>query len=336
MERARDRRAGLTLLELVLVMFLLALILGSGVGFFSAHDLGRGQVPGLVRNVLRSAQNTALATHGPARVRIDKAAGTIWAESLITVGTYQFEGREVVGQGPAGSAAPEHFDPRGYLGACFRPAGKLKATAEIPLERDSGFDFTLGFSIELALLRESEAGGRVFSLGPSESPTVGLDLAPTGALRARFRTRTDGPDSERPGGSVIVQSEPGLVGVGRWFLVRLTYDRRRFELFLEGVRVAGEDQEGYVWKVDSPLVLSDPALPFPGRLDSLVIGVQVAGEPAALPETVRFAPDTPATIQFAASGGLDRTAHVDPPRIGLEFQDGSRETVTVGLYGTVE
>lgn len=326
----------MTLLELVLVMFLLALILGSGVGFFAAQDFGKGQAPGLVRNVLRSAQNTALASHGPARVRIDKAAGQIWAESLVTVGTYQFEAQEILGQGPAGSAAPENFDPRGYLGACFRPAGKLRATAEVPLERDPAFDFTLGFSLEIALLRETEGGGRVLALGPSDAPTVGLDLGASGALRARFRTRVGGPDSTKPGGSVILQSEPGLVGVGRWVEVRLRYDRARFELFLDDVRVAAQEEESYVWRVDAPLVLSDPALPFPGRLDSLVIAVQVAGEPTRLPESVSFSADTPALVQFAASGGLDREAHVDPPRIGLEFQDGSREAVTVGLYGTVE
>jgi hypothetical protein len=336
MEHARDRRAGMTLLELVLVMFLLALILGSGVGFFAGQDFGRKQVPGLVRNVLRCAQNTALASRGPARVRIDKAAGALWGESLITVGTYQFEGREVLGLGPAGAAAPENFDARGYLGACFHPGGKLRATAEIPLERDPAFDLTLGFSLEIALLRESEGGGRVLSLGPSDAPTLGLDVGPSGALRARFRTRVGGIDSDKPGGSVILQSDPGLVGVGGWVEVRMRYDRVRFELFLDGVRVAAQDEESYVWKVDAPLILSDPALPFPGRLDSLVIGVQVAGEPTRLPETVRFSGDTPATVHFAASGGLDRTAHVDPPRIGLEFQDGSRETVTVGLYGTVE
>jgi len=326
----------MTLLELILVMFLLALILGTGVGFFSRQDFGKRQAPGLVRNVLRSAQNTALASSGPARVRVDLAAGTLWAESLITVGTYQFEDREVLGLGPPGSAAPENFDPRGFLGACFRPAGRLRATAEIPLERDPAFDFTLGFSLELALYREGEGGGRVLSLGPNEAPTVGLDLGKNGALRARMRTRLGAAESDRPGGSVILQTEPGLVGIGRWFEVRLVYDRRRFALFLDGLRVAEAEEESYVWKVDAPLVLSDPALPFPGRLDCLVIGVLVAGEPTALPETVRFTADTPATVQFAASGGLDRTAHRDPPRIGLEFQDGARETITVGLYGTVE
>lgn len=326
----------MTLLELMLVMFLMALILGGGVGLFSALDLGKRQAAGMVRNVLRSAQNTAIASGAPARVRIDKTAGALRAESLFTVATYHFEERSITGYGPAGSAEPEHFDERGFVGACFRPAGIRSVKAEIPLERDPACDFTLGFSVECALYRETEDGGRVLALGPVESPTLGLDLGKNGALRASMRTRAGDRLSDRPGGSVILRTEPGLVPVGRWMLVRLRYDRARFELLLDGAVVASQPEEAYVWKVDAPLVLSDGALPFPGRLDSLVLAAMVAGEPAVLPESVRFTPDTPPTVQFAASGGLDREAHTDPPRIGLEFTDGSRETVLVGLYGTVE
>jgi hypothetical protein len=326
----------MTMLELVLVMMLLALILGGGVGFFSSLDLGRRQAAGLVRNVLRSAQNTAIASAAPARVRIDKTKGALWAESLVTVGTYHFEDKSILGYGPAGQALPEHFDERGFVGACFRPAGELRAKAEIPLDRDPACDFTLGFSIECALYRETENGGRVFSMGASETPTLALDLGKNGALRARMRTRVGDALSDRPGGTVILQSEPGLVPVGRWMKVRMRYDRAHFELLLDGTLVDSEEEEGFVWRVDSALVLSDASLPFPGRIDSLVIGAMVAGEPSVLPESVHFATDIPPVVQFAASGGLDREKHRDPPRIALEFADGSRETVVVGLYGTVE
>ncbi len=329
-------RAGMTLLELMLVMFLMALILGGGVGLFSALDLGRRQAAGQVRTVLRSAQNTAIASGAPARVRLDVGTGRLWAESLTTVATYHFEDRSVTGYGPAGAAEPEHFDERGYVGACFRPAGRRGARAEVPLENDPACDLTLGFSLELALFRETEDGGRILALGPAESPTLALDLGKNGALRAIVRLRSGDARSETPGGSVVLRSEPGLVPVGRWMLVRLRYDRARLELLLDGALVASQPEEGFVWKVDAPLVLSDGALPFPGRLDSLVVGAMVAGEPSALSESVRFTADSPATIQFAPSGGLDRELHTDPPRIGLEFTDGSRETVWVGLYGTVE
>jgi len=326
----------MTLLELLLVMFLMAMILGAGLGLISSLDLGKRQAAGLVRNVLRSAQNSAIASVAPARVRIDKATSTIRAESLVTVGTYHFEDHRMTGYGPDGEAEPEDFDPRGFVGDCFRPAGRLKVTAQIPIDRDPAFDFTHGFSIECALYRETTAGGRVWSIGPDETPTVALELGTNGALRARMRTRQGDATSDRPGGSVILASEPGLVPVGRWMQVRVRYDRAHFELLLDGALVASEAQDAYVWRIDDSLVLSNRAIPFPGRIDDLVIAAMLVGEPSTLPETVSFAADAPALVQFAASGGLDRSVHENPPRIGLEFADGSRETVLVGLYGTVE
>jgi prepilin-type N-terminal cleavage/methylation domain-containing protein len=331
-----DRRAGVTLLELMLVIALLALLLGGGVGLLSSLDLGRRQAAGLVRSVLRSAQNTAIASSAPARVRLDRAAGRLFGEALVTVGTWHFEGRSLTGAGPAGVAEPEDFDPRGFTGACLRPAARPRSFAEIPLERDPAFDFTHGFALECALYRESAAGGRVLVIGESESPTLGLELGQNGALRARMRTRLGDASSERPGGSVLLQSEPGLVPVGRWMVVRVRYDRARFELMLDGVVVASQEEASYVWRVDAPLVLSDRAYPFPGRIDALVIAVMVVGVPASLPARVRFASDAPELVQFAAGGGLDRSAHAGPPRIALEFEDGAREVVSVGLYGTVE
>jgi len=326
----------MTLLELVLVMFLMALILGSGLGLFAALDLGRRQAASTVRNVLRSAQNTAIASGAPARVRIDKQQGTLRGESMLVVGTYHFEQRRLTGYGPDGKAEPELYDDEGFVGDCFHPAGKLGATAEIPIGEDSAFDFTLGFALECALWRDVEAGGRVLSVGAREPFTLVLDLSPGGALRASFRSRLGDETSERPGDKVLLTSEPGLVPVRRWTQVRVQYDRASFELLVDGTRVASREEDACVWKIDGPLTLSDRMLPFPGKIDSLVIGAMVAGEPGRLPETVHFGADTSARIEFAAGGGLNRRLHSDPPRIVLEFQDGSRETIAVGFYGTVE
>lgn len=325
----------MTLLELILVMFILALVLGAGVGTLASLDLGRAQAAGLVRNVLRSAQNTAIASTAPARVRIDVAAGSLHAESLVTVATYAFEGKSIEGYGPAGGAEPELFDPRGFVGECVR-SGEVRATVEIPLERDSACDFTLGFSVTCALFRESGAGGRIFTLGLPERPLLQLDLSASGILRARMRQRLGDATSDKPGGELVISTSAGLVPVGRWAEVRLLYDRTRFELLLDGTLVASEESDGYAWKVEGPLVFFEGSVPFPGRIDSLVIGAMVAGEPAVLPQSVRFAAGGPTLVQFAASGGLSRAVHREPPRIALEFADGSRETLVVGLYGTVE
>jgi hypothetical protein len=99
---------------------------------------------------------------------------------------------------------------------------------------------------------------------------------------------------------------------------------------------ASLDQDAFVWDTDGPLTLSDEKYPFPGKIDALVLGTMVAGEPAALPDTVTFSGDSAPVVQFLPGGALDPEVHRDPARIGLEFQDGSRVTVVVGFYGTVE
>lgn len=332
----RRARSGMTLLELMLVMFLLALVLGVGLGTLTELDLGRSQAAGLVKNVLRSAQNTALASHAPSRVRLDPATGRIQAESAFVVATYSFEDRRITGHGPDGEADGDDFEERGFVGACFAPRGRPKITARIPLQRDPACDFTLGFIVRVAVLRETAGSGRVFSLGGADSPTLALELGRSGALRGRFRTRVGERNSDRPGEMVVLSSPGELVPVGRWVELEMRYDRARFELLVDGVVVAREANDAYVWRTTEELVLSDDALPFPGLIDNLVISAQVEGDPGILPPSVTFAPDSARAVQFAAGGGLDRLVHADVPRIGLVFEDGERLDVSVGLFGTVQ
>jgi len=334
--RGESARAGMTLLELLLVLSLLALILGGGLGLFAALDLGKRQAAGLVRNIVRSAENTAIARNSPARVRIDRQAGTIRAESLLIVGTYHFEGQAIAGYGPEGRADPELFSDEGFMGAAFHPAGRIGATAEIPVTHDPAFDFTRGFAIECAIFREQETNGRLFSLGASEPPTLALEVNRAGALRGRFRTRLGDEFSQKAGGQAVIESESGLIPLGRWTQVRMQYDRESFALLVDGAPVSSQEEHSFVWKTDGPLLLSDRTLPFPGKIDSLVIGALIAGEPGVLPRSVHFAPESPARIEFEAGGALNRRLHADPPRIVLEYEDGARDTVVVGFYGTVE
>lgn len=326
----------MTLLELMLVLFLLALVLGSGVGLFAALDLGKRQATGIVRSVIRAAENTAVASDAPARVRIDPKAGTIQAESMVRVGTYHFEGNTVSGYGPQGVTEPEWFTEKGYLGAAFHPAGKRGAEAEIPIAADSAFDLTRGFAFECWILRETASGGRVFSVGGADPFTVVLDLGGAGDLRASFRTRVGEENSDRAGASVIARTEPGLVVPQRWVRVGVRYDRARLEVLLDGTVVAAQPETAFVWRVDGPLTVSDERYPFPGKIDGLAVSVMVADEPARLPDSVHFAADTITAIEFEPGGALDRRVHRDPPRIALEYDDGTRATVHVGFYGTVE
>ena len=59
-------RAGMTLIELLIVMGLVAMILGVGLGALAGIDTGSGPAVALVNSSLRSANNWAVARRAPA------------------------------------------------------------------------------------------------------------------------------------------------------------------------------------------------------------------------------------------------------------------------------
>jgi prepilin-type N-terminal cleavage/methylation domain-containing protein len=327
------RQAGMTLLELLLVMAILAIALGGGLGMFSAIDVGKRQAVGLVKNTLRTAKDAAVTLQSPARVRIDKQRGVLLPESLHVIGTWHFENGQFDGAfGLDGEVNNVRWVTDGYLGDAIDFGARLEATARVGVEFDPAYDFADGFALDCAVRMEHAVGGRLLSLGGS----FGVDVNAGGAIRGWFRPAVDQDGREQVGSEVVVLSDYGALPPERWVRVRLEYDRRHLVLYVDGVPLASVEEDAEVWKVDGPLRLSDAAKPFPGSLDNLVISTVVAEEPAELPETVRFGADTPSFIAFDAGGGLDRRVHPEPLSLVLEFDDGAQQSVFVGRYGTVE
>jgi hypothetical protein len=322
----------MTLLELLLVLAILAVVLGSGAGMFAALDVGRRQAVGLVKSVVRSAQNSAIARQSPARVRIDPEAGTIVAESLQVIGTWHFEGREIEGAFLLdGGHRNCQFVEDGFLGHALS-FGSTDGFAEIPVQHDPAYDFREGFAIDVAVRKDGRGGGRFLRFGK----TAGIDIGARGEIRGWFLSRIEEEGRAIPGNPVRVETDEGVLPDGRWTRVRLEYDRRRLALFVDGMAVEETPETAPVWRIDEALVLSDPDRPFPGCIDSLVVSAVAADEVAELPETVRFLPDTIREIHFDAGGALDRAFHPDPVFVTVLFEDGAMESVAVGVYGTVE
>jgi hypothetical protein len=323
--------SGLTLLELLLVLFLLAILAGISLGFLSTLDLGRRAARGLVKSVVRSAANTAVASGARSEVRIDPARGELHAQVLRVVGTWHFE-RSLAGAfGIDGAADAGLFTAEGYLGSALAFAGKFGATATVPVQHDSSFDLRDGFALECAVSWDDSGGGRILSIGE----TCSLELGGAGEVRGRFTAAGVRDGEPAAGASVVAVSPGGAVSSGRWARLRLVYDRRELVLEVDGVRVASVEETAQVWRVDGPLVLSDPRRPFPGRIDELVVRAVTAGDTAKLPDSVAIA-EAPAAIHFAPGGALDLERHPGPVRIVLAYTDGERDTIEVGSYGTVE
>jgi prepilin-type N-terminal cleavage/methylation domain-containing protein len=333
MQRAA-KSSGMTLLELLLVMAILGIVLGAGVGIFASLDYGRRQARGFVKNVLRAAQNSAIARQATARVHIDQARGVITSEAMEIVGTWRFERKSLEGVSGLGGTVSGGvlFVEDGFLGDGLYLPGAAGAEAEIPIQTDPAFDFRAGFSLECALRRTGEGGGKAVVVGE----VAGIDVLNDGRLRGWFMPAVMEQGEERQGGRVLVESEPGLAVPDRWVRVKLAYDRSNLTLTVDGVPVAAHDETAPVWAIRKPLVLSGKDHPFKGTLVDLVIACVVSSDEVPLPDTVRFAPETPADVWFAPGGGLDPLRHPSPVVLTLEYEDGGRESLLVGAYGTVD
>ena len=331
------KRQGMTLLELLIVMGLLAVMLGAGVGAFAGLDPGRRTALSTVTSTLRLARNEAVARRAGARVRIDVSRGAIRATGFRVVGTWRFEGLGVVdGFGPqaeiVGGELP--FSRDGYMGRALDfSQGDPSARLEVAVQDDPGCDWGEGFDLGFVLRPVALGRSRLVDMGGA----VGLDLRPDGGLNGWFISQSSGEGNRQvKGGRTRLESPPGVVEAGRWSRLRLSHDGRFFRLYVDEVEVARSFQEGRLWRGPSALVVGGGPGGLPALVDDLTLAVAGTGYEALLPGGVAFAKDTTGEILFSPSGGLDPIAHNAPIEIMLEFDDGTNEQIYVGLYGTVE
>jgi hypothetical protein len=106
--------------------------------------------------------------------------------------------------------------------------------------------------------------------------------------------------------------------------------------FVEGVPVGEIEESAFVAPTAEAMIVGGGRRVWEGAIDSLVISAVAAGELVALPQGASFAPGAPPEIVFWPGGGLDRTVHSEPVEFTIEFDDGVRIPVRVGLYGNVE
>ena len=326
----------MTLVELLMVMGLLALLLGFGVGSIAGLDIGNYGATGLVKSTLRSTSNWSTARHAPARVRIDPTTGRIAAEGLAVVGTWHFEKQPPQGAFDLdGDLLGAELVEGGFVGKALSFTGTGAGSSyEVPVQTDPAFDLSTGFQVQLALRPENASGARVLLLGKS----VQIEATSKFGMKVTVATERFDEETGKPvsAGNAILETPAGVLQPDIWNRVLVSYDRALLSIFVEGVSVASVAEEGTVLPTRSPLVLGGGSRPWSGSIDNLVISAVGASEEVFLPEGAEFPADTIREIVFAAGGGLDRSIHETPVAIEVNFEDGRRETIRVGMYGTVE
>lgn len=332
------RVAGFTLVELLLVMGIIGVMLGTGLGIVTSLNPAERTAVGLVQSTIRSANNSAIASSAPARVHLDVKAGTLVAESMQVVGTWRFDSEELTGafehRGSVRGVAGSLLDDDGYRGSCLNFRGASRgARVEFGVDQDPAFDPRLGFHVELAVRLDYYAATTLLDLGG----VLLVEVGPRGELAATFVAEVIGETGvPAKGPRIALRSGAGALRLERWSRVRISYNRHVLVLAVDGVELARRPETAGVWRIHAPLTLGGGAVPFPGAMDELVISVVSASQTNTLAGGVQFGADAPKEILFVPGGGLDPTMHPGPLTIPLEFADGHLEEVRVGRYGTVE
>ncbi|HIG11139.1 MAG TPA: prepilin-type N-terminal cleavage/methylation domain-containing protein [Planctomycetes bacterium] len=327
---------GMTLIELLMVMGLMALLLGTGLGVIASLDYGTYGATGLVRSSLRSANQWAMARQAPARVRLDIETGRIAAEGLAVVGTWHFEKEPPKGAlGLDGELSGADFVAGGFLGKALElDSGVPDGSYIVPVHTDPAFDLQGGFQIQIMLLPTGAQGGTVLRLDRS----VKIEVTRQRGLVVTVSTQRFDEETgkEVSAGDARLATPAGVLRADQWNRVLVTYDRTRFAALVAGVEVAFLLEEGEVLPVKGSMVLGGGQRPWSGLVDNLVISAVGAQDEVFLPLGVSFPKGTPGEILFRAGGGLDRFSHKQPVELEVEFEDGRREVVRVNMYGTVE
>jgi prepilin-type N-terminal cleavage/methylation domain-containing protein len=332
------RQAGFTLMELLLVMGLIGLIAGVGLGMFASFDPGRRAALGLVQNVLRQAQQSAVARRAPAAVRIDPAEGTLVAESLEVAGTWHFASSALAG-GRGIDALPldfpgDYLTDDGYTGKALDLArGERRSRVQIELGEDPLLDPRRGFALDVALRPETLSTTKLIDIGKVVQLTVRVDGGLDGRIVPR---RVDDVGREVAAAPIVVRSAPGALRPGRWTRVTLAYDRRELTLSADGILLVSRGEDRELWDLTAPLVLGDAQQGWRGALDQLVLATVRAADEYRLPPSVRFDARTPKLVRFVAGGSLDPALHAGTIQFGLEFDEGGKDEVVVNLFGTIE
>lgn len=325
----------MTLIELLIVMMLVGLILGVGLGALAGIDTGSGPAVALVNSSLRSANNWAVARRAPARVAFDAKNNTIHAEGLAVIGTWHFERNPPRGAFALnGDYVGVGLAEDGYLGKALDLEGAEEGGSYmVPVHTSPTYDLSSGFQIAFAAKPVDMGSARVLAIGEA----VGVELTSQGGVKAWFQgERREEGGQVTATGKVLVESSPGLLRIGSWSRVLVSYDRRELAIFVEGVPAGRTSDDAWVIDVKSSLVIGGQRRQWPGRIDSLVISAVAAEEYIELPEGVDFSETAPKEVVFAAGGGLDRRVHSEPVRFSLEFDDSTNEVIEVGIYGTVQ
>ncbi|QDU69072.1 prepilin-type N-terminal cleavage/methylation domain-containing protein [Engelhardtia mirabilis] len=333
-------RAGVTLLELLLVMAIMAMIFGAGLGVFATANNDGALVESALRSGMRAAQTSAQLEGLPAALRVEAGGTALVLHTPRVRGSWHMERGFLDGDEVGPSTQPLGYrvgapqSAPGFLGQGLDFQGTGGESAFVIPVHDSGeYDVTEGFSIGVAIRPTDDLDATIWRLGD----VAGLEYERGGRLSAWLVPGVaDDPSGRRRGGRVDLRLPPGSVPFDRWTRVDLLYDRFEFRVLVDGFPVGILPLGDALPQIKGPLVVGGKPRPLQGMVDELVFAVYERGEPLDLPHGTTWVGAIPSAARFEADGGLDRRIHGRELVWAVITADGEQHSIKVSAYGAIE
>jgi prepilin-type N-terminal cleavage/methylation domain-containing protein len=321
-------RRGVTLLEMIVVLVILAILLALVVPIFQrpGGDLGVRASADAVAGLLRQASAHARVESTPLWVEVEANDHRARSVTRRVLGNWRFE------TGPRGPAADA-----GWTCTGGRPApGRLgmgiylNRSGVVSVGRVGPLDPAQGFFLEVWVQRKQQyVGGssrqRIVGIGADD----GLEIDAQGKPRLRLGGLT-------LAGTRLIPASPES-----WTHVMVVYDPAgELRLYLDRAPC------GAVKGMANLPAWIEPSLGarqggFDGVVDEFVVGQLVGREHVSIPSEARLTqadgsalPDARLRIHFGPDGALDPAHHPGPVRL-LFSTDALKTTITVQPNGTV-
>ncbi|MBI2901482.1 MAG: prepilin-type N-terminal cleavage/methylation domain-containing protein [Planctomycetes bacterium] len=320
-----NHRAGVTLIEVVVVIVIISLLLGLSVALYrnANRDLGVRAAAGHLVAVLRAARDEARATRSPAWVVLDVAGNAVYAMTKETAGEWHFEDTVTTGAfGKNGRVTNGVLVP-GRVGSALQMTGSTTVDCgEFPVYAEDQ-----GVAIEFWFYRvDAPRRQMLCAIGPQ----LEMSIEANGQLVARIGTAT------LSSGSVTFR------GSDRWYRIHLVFNGREAQLVVNDALLA----TGAVtmkWTKGQALVLGASKGGCQGILDEFRVSLIFARERYLLPSEAKFdlpqgylAPkQTEFVIHFDGEGRLDPRKHSNQLRIKIKSPAEEKE-ITINPTGMVQ
>ncbi len=324
MIRSWGREQGLTIIELLVVMGLIAVLSGIGVGMMRKRDSNlTTEVNGrLLRSILRQARNSAKTSGAGVVVRLDPEENLVEASPISLGGCWHFED-ETGSRNMQIQSAVELVDD-GWMGRALKLSG-----GSIDLGNSPFFEATQGFRLRFKLKPDAGSKGVLIK----RQNGFKLTLTEEGAIRGEIIA---GKQNQ----TVSLKTRPGLVTADRWQDVSFIYDRLEMAIEIDGVQYAAKAEHRRLF-VDPKAHLLVGGDSFKGLLDELRYDVALDGKIEEFTTGVDVVAGADLIVRFDGNGRLDKRFHKKPVTLILqgdapdEESDPVREEIRIEFTGVI-